>query len=138
MPADSEVIRQQVQAAFETIQEISNTAVSQMNSIRMTLLSLHGALMTRATQRLAEKNDSLDANLLAVRKKLVSDTVVAAASRPGDSRLKQAEMIKGIVDDTLALAAAADQARTQSRQKIELAEKSLDSTRQKMLQSFGS
>lgn len=136
MPADIEVIRQLLQSGFSTIQEVSTTAESRFNSIKMTLLTLHTALMNRSVQRLADKGNSLDENLLAVRSKITSDVCLTSASMSGDNRIAQAQQIKQIVDDTSKLMDLVSEKRRQNEDKFSEAKKVLDESKQNLLQSF--
>ena len=53
-------------AGLSTLQETMTTAAGRFASIKMTLLTIHGALVTQGVQRLAEQGAALDANLLAI------------------------------------------------------------------------
>jgi len=69
LPSDQLTIRMLENAGLATLQETTTTASGRFASIKMTLLTIHGALVTQGVQRLAEQGAALDANLLAVRQK---------------------------------------------------------------------
>ena len=133
LPADQETIRQLQQAGFMTLQETSTTAAARFASIKMTLLTLHGALVTQGVHRLSEQGAALDANLMAVRSKLAEKVVSTAANAPGNNRIAQAEQIKEILANTNTLIAIADDARKQNLVKFDQARKSLAESRLALL-----
>lgn len=133
IPADQLVIRQLQNAGITTLQETTTTAASRFASIKMTLLTIHGALVTKSVQQLADQGAALDANLAAVRGTLMRDVVTKAANAPGDNRLAQAEQLRGIVSETTALVGIIEQARTSNAQKFEQARNTFAQARQEML-----
>ena len=133
LPADQLVIRQLQNAGISTLQETSTTAASRFASIKMTLLTLHGAMVTTSVQKLAGQGAALDKNLTDVRGKLMSEVVTTAANAPGDNRVAQAEQLRGIVAETANLANIVEQARENNKQKFEQARQMFDSARQEML-----
>jgi molecular chaperone GrpE (heat shock protein) len=137
LPADIEVIRQLLQSGFSTIQEVSTTAVSRFSSIKMTLLTLHTALVNQGVQRLASKGADLDANLLAVRKKVSDDVCTTSASMAGDSRVTQANQIMQIVNDTVEMMEKVRLAREANFEKFEQAQTIRDEARKIMSEQFG-
>lgn len=112
LPADQLVLRQLQNAGIQTLQETATTASSRFASIKMTLLTLHGALMVKGVQKLAEQGAALDANLSAVRGKLMQDVVTTAAKAPGENRMQQAQQLQAIVQDTKLLLTIVENART--------------------------
>jgi hypothetical protein len=133
LPADHLVIRQLQAAGITTLQETTTTAASRFSSIKMTLLTINGAMITSGVQKLADKGAALDANLTAVRGKLMQDVVTKAANAPGDNRLAQAEQLKGIVESTQSLVGIVEQARTANQQKFTQARLMFDAARKDML-----
>jgi uncharacterized protein YPO0396 len=127
------VIRQLQNAGISTLQETTTTAASRFASIKMTLLTIHGALVTQGVQKLAQQGADLDANLLAVRSALMKDVVGKAASAPGENRLAQAQQLKAIVDDTRALVDVVEQARQKNQQMFEQARGMFAEARQEMM-----
>jgi hypothetical protein len=121
LPADQLTIRMLENAGIATLQETMTTASSRFASIKMTLLTIHGTLVTQGVQRLAEQGAALDANLLAVRSALMKDVVDKAATAPGDNRLAQAEGLKKIVADTKELVAIVDRAAENNQKKFQAA-----------------
>jgi len=121
LPADQLTIRMLENAGIATLQETMTTASSRFASIKMTLLTIHGTLVTQGVQRLAEQGAALDANLLAVRSALMKDVVDKAANAPGDNRLAQAEGLKKIVADTKELVAIVDRAAENNQKKFQAA-----------------
>ena len=133
LPADQLVIRQLQNAGITTLQETSTTAASRFASIKMTLLTIHGALVTKSVQQLADQGAALDANLASVRGTLMRDVVTKAANAPGDNRLAQAEQLRGIVSETTVLVGIIEQARTSNAQKFKQARNTFAQARQEML-----
>jgi hypothetical protein len=118
LPADQLVLRQLQNAGIQTLQETATTASSRFASIKMTLLTIHGSLMVKGVQKLAEQGAALDANLSAVRGKLMQDVVTTAANAPGENRLQQAEQLKAIVTETQALLTIVETAHINNAQKF--------------------
>lgn len=121
LPTDQLVIRQLQNAGLATWQETTTTAQSRFASIKMTLLTLHGTLMTQGVQKLAEQGRSLDENLAAVRGQLLRDVVQTSANMPGDNRLAQAQQLQQIVAESRALQDIVVQARSANAAKFEQA-----------------
>ena len=133
LPADQLVIRQLQNAAIATLQETTTTASSRFASIKMTLLTLHGALVTQSVQQLADHGAALDQNLAGVRSVLMKDVVTKAANAPGDNRLAQAQQLQAIVADTAQLVGVVEQARADNQQKFAQARDMFAQARQDML-----
>jgi chromosome segregation ATPase len=133
LPSDQLVIRQLQNAGISTLQETSTTAAARFASIKMTLLTIHGALVTQGVQRLAQQGAQLDDNLLAVRSKLMKDVVGTAATAPGDNRLAQARQLQAIVADSQALVTLVEQSRAKNAQSFQQAREMFAQARQDML-----
>ncbi|MCA9356611.1 hypothetical protein H6784_04585 [Candidatus Nomurabacteria bacterium] len=133
LPADQLVIRQLQNAGISTLQETTATASARFASIKMTLLTLHGALVAKGVQRLAAQGAALDANLLAVRGQLMKDVVTTSANAPGDNRLAQAKQLCDIVTETAELVSIVEQARVSNQQKFAQARQLFEGSRQQML-----
>jgi hypothetical protein len=131
LPADQETIRQLQQAGLMTLQETRTDA--RFASIKMTLLVLHGALVTQSVQRLADQGAALDANLMSVRHTISKRVVDSSANAPGNNRVAQAEQIKTIMNNTAELVSIVEQARLTNVAKFEVARKSLSESRQILL-----
>ncbi|MFO1337897.1 MAG: hypothetical protein U1F53_06605 [Burkholderiaceae bacterium] len=121
LPSDQLTVRLLENAGIATLQETMTTASGRFASIKMTLLTIHGTLVTQGVQRLAEQGAALDANLLAVRSALLKDVVTKAANAPGDNRLAQAEGLQKIVADTRELVAIVDKAGQDNQRKFDAA-----------------
>jgi hypothetical protein len=133
LPSDQLVIRQLQNAGISTLQETSTTAAARFASIKMTLLTLHSALVTQGVQRLAQQGADLDQNLMAVRSKLMKDVVEKAASAPGDNRLAQARQLQAIVADSRSMVELVEQARTKNEQSFQQARAVFAQMRQEMV-----
>lgn len=133
LPADQLVIRQLQNAGLASLQEIAATLAGRFNSIRMSLLSLHGARLTQDLQRLAQAGAELDANLAAVRGQLLGEVAVQAASQPGNQRLAQAQQLQEIVAESRRLHALVNAARQESRDKNASARRLFAEAQQQML-----
>jgi hypothetical protein len=121
LPADQLTIRMLENAGISTLQETTTTAAARFASIKMTLLTIHGTLVTQGVQRLAEQGAALDANLQSVRAKLMKDVVITAANAPGENRQREAEGLRRIVSDTRELVDLVDKAEAANQQKFEQA-----------------
>ncbi len=133
LPSDQLVIRQLQNAGLATWQETSTTASARFASIKMTLLTLHGALLTQGVQRMAEQGKALDDSLGAVRAKLMRDVVTTSANQPGENRLAQAQQLQHIVAESRALQGIVLHARQANAQKFEQARSLLAQAQQDML-----
>jgi hypothetical protein len=133
LPSDQLVIRQLQNAAISTLQETTTTAASRFASIKMTLLTIHGALVTKSVQQLAAQGAALDANLVGVRAVLMKEVVGQAANAPGDNRLAQAQQLQGIVADTAQLVQLVENARADNQRKFAEARELFAKARQDML-----
>jgi len=100
LPAETLVARTLQNAGLQTLQEITTNARGRFASIKQTLISLHVSLQIRDVQRLDQQGARLDESLNRVRGKLLTQVVNTAANAPGDNRLKQAQEVKKIVEDT--------------------------------------
>lgn len=132
LPADQEVIRQIEVAGVSTLGETLTTSASRFASIKMTLLSAHGALSVKSLQNLSAASAELDKNLLSIRGKLVKDVATTAAAAPGVNRLFQAEQIMQIVRETGELYQAVEAARKDNEQKFATAKASFEQARESM------
>lgn len=133
LPADQLVIRQLQNAGISTLQETWTTAAGRFASIKMTLLTINGAMIVKSVQQLANQGAELDSSLMQVRGKMMTDVVTTAANAPGDNRVAQAEQLRGIVADTAKLAEIVEQARLTNQQKFGQARQMFDQARQDML-----
>lgn len=133
LPADQLVIRQLQNAGVATLQELATTMASRFASIKMTLLTIHGARMVQDLQRLGQQGADLDRNLNQVRSMLMKDVVETAATAPGDNRLQQAQQLQSVVADTQNLVALVDAARDTNQRKFEEARTLMAQARQDML-----
>lgn len=133
LPADQLVIRQLQNAGVATLQELATTMASRFASIKMTLLTIHGARMVQDLQRLAQQGADLDRNLNQVRGMLMKDVVETAATAPGNNRLQQAQQLQSVVADTQNLVALVDAARDSNQRKFEEARALMAQARQDML-----
>lgn len=133
LPADQLVIRQLQQSGIQTLQEVQTTASSRFASIKMTLVTINGAMVTRGVQQLADQGAALDNNLTAVRGLLMKEVVTKSANAAGDNRMAQAEQLRGIVQETTALKAIVEQARTSNQEKFSKTRELFSSARQQML-----
>lgn len=133
LPSDQLTIRMLENAGLSTLQETMTTASGRFASIKMTLLTIHGALVTQGVQRLAEQGAALDANLLAVRSALMKDVVTKAANAPGDNRLADANGLKRVVEETRELVQIVDRAAESNRQKFDAARTITQQARQELL-----
>lgn len=132
LPADQIVIQQIEQAGVATLQETATTIASRFASIKMTLLSIHGAFAVKSVQQLSERQARLDEQLQKVRTATVKDVAVAAAAAPGDNRLRQAQQIEDIVTATKEIHAMIETAKRQSDEKFATARQKFAQARQEL------
>ena len=137
LPADRLLIRQLQQAGYATLQQMASTLAGRFNSIRMSLLSLHGARLTQDLQRLAESGAALDANLARVRGQLVREVAATAIRAPGEQALAQARQLQMIVADSQRLRGELQTLRQQSTDQQQRARQLLAEARAQMLDLAG-
>ena len=118
LPAEQLVIRQIQTATIQTLQEVTTTTAGRFASIKMTLLTLHGAMTVQNLQRTAQQGADLDANLSRVRERMVMGVVTTAANAPGDNRLQQASQLREVVKNTQALQALVEKSRIDNQIKF--------------------
>ena len=118
LPADKMVIQQIEQAGVATLQETATTLASRFASIKMTLLSLHGAFAVKSVQQLSQRQARMDAQLAQLRSATLKDVAVTAAATPGDNRLAQAQQIESIVASTKEIHGLVEQAKRQTDEKF--------------------
>ncbi|QOT78119.1 hypothetical protein [Cupriavidus basilensis] len=133
LPAEQLVIRQLQNAGVSTLQELIVTMGDRFASIRMTLLTIHGAQMVQNVQRLGQSGANLDKNLQEVRSRLMQNVVATAATAPGNNRLDQANNLKRVVADTQALQSIVQAARATNQAKFEEARSTMSQVRQDLL-----
>lgn len=121
LPADQMVIQQIEQAGIATLQETATTVASRFASIKMTLLSIHGAFAVKSVQQLASRQAKLDKQLTDIRGRALKDVAVTAALTPGDNRLAQAQQIEQIIATTNEIHGLVDAARKSTEEKFEQA-----------------
>ena len=121
LPADQLVIQQIEQAGVATLQETATTIASRFASIKMTLLSIHGAFAVKSVQQLSERQARMDEQLTKLRGAALKDVAVAAASAPGDNRLAQAQQIEAIIVSTREIHDLVEAAKQETEAKFETA-----------------
>lgn len=132
LPADQIVIQQIEQAGVATLQEVATTVASRFASIKMTLLSIHGAFAVKSVQQLSARQAKLDEQLQKVRAGTLKDVAVAAASAPGDNRLAQAQQIENIVASTKEIHGLIETAKRQSDEKFATARQKFARAREEL------
>lgn len=121
LPADQLVIQQIEQAGLATLQETATTIASRFASIKMTLLSIHGAFAVKSVQQLGERQARLDEQLTRLRGAALKDVAVAAAKAPGDNRLAQAQQIEAVIASTREIHDLVEAAKRETEEKFEAA-----------------
>ena len=121
LPADQMVIQQIEQAGVATLQETATTIASRFASIKMTLLSIHGAFAVKSVQQLSQRQARMDEQLTKLRGAALKDVAVAAAKAPGDNRLAQAQQIEAIIASTREIHELVEAARRETEEKFEAA-----------------
>jgi len=115
LPANQLVIRQLQNAGIGTIQETTTTATGRFADIKMTLLTLNGALMLQGVQNLANQGAELDKNLQSVQSKLMKQVVTTSANAPGKNRIAQAEQLKKAIQDVKEINQIVEDARSANK-----------------------
>lgn len=121
LPADQMVIQQIEQAGITTLQETATTIASRFASIKMTLLSLHGAFAVKSVQQITERQARMDDQLTKLRQATLKDVAVSAAKAPGENRLAQARQIEQIVISTREIHGLVEAAKRETEAKFETA-----------------
>lgn len=134
LPADQLVIQQIEQAGIGTLQETATTVASRFASIKMTLLSIHGAFSVKSVQQLADRQAKLDKQLTELRGRALKDVAVAAAQAPGENRLAQAQQIEQIIATTQEIHGLVEAAKKATEEKFEEARRRFASARQELAQ----
>ncbi len=132
LPADQIVIQQIEQAGVATLQEVATTIASRFASIKMTLLSIHGAFAVKSVQQLSARQAKLDEQLQKVRSATLKDVAVSAATAPGDNRLAQAQQIESIVASTKEIHGMIEIAKRQSEEKFAAARQKFARAREEL------
>ena len=121
LPADALVIQQVEAAGVATLQETATTVASRFASIKMALLSIHGAFAVKTVQQLSARQAKLDEQLTKVRGDALKDVAVTAAKAPGDNRLAQARQIEAVIASTQEINELVKSARRETDEKFETA-----------------
>lgn len=132
LPADQLVIQQIQQAGLATLQETATTVASRFASIKMTLLSIHGAFAVKGVQQLGERQARLDKQLTEVRGRALKDVAVSAALAPGENRLAQAEQITQVIAATKEIHGLVEAAKKTSAEKLEAARQKFAAAREEL------
>ena len=132
LPADQLVIQQIEQAGVATLQETATTVASRFASIKMTLLSIHGAFAVKSVQQIAGRQAKLDQQLTELRGRALKDVAVAAAQAPGDNRVAQAQQIESIIATTKEIHGLVEAARKTTDEKFEIARRKFADARQEL------
>ncbi|HEY4200303.1 MAG TPA: hypothetical protein VGM83_07055 [Devosiaceae bacterium] len=130
LPADKMVIQQIEQAGIATLQETATTVASRFASIKMALLSIHGAFAVKNVQQLAGRQAKLDQQLTELRGRALKDVAVAAAAAPGDNRLAQAQQIEQVIATTREIHGLVDAARKSTEEKFDEARRKFIAARE--------
>lgn len=132
LPADQLVIQQIEQAGITTLQETATTVASRFASIKMTLLSIHGAFAVKSVQQIAGRQAKLDRQLTELRGRALKDVAVSAALAPGENRIAQAQQIESIIATTKEIHGLVEAARKTTEEKFEVARRQFAGARQEL------
>lgn len=103
LPTDNAVVQMLKYGAVNTLHEANVTMATRFASIKMTLITLHTALVTRSVQMLGDKGAELDRNLAQARTRLMKTVVEEAGNAPGRNRQQQAQQLLSIVEGVRAI-----------------------------------
>lgn len=129
LPADQMVIQQIEAAGVATLQETATTVSSRFASIKMTLLSIHGAFAVKSVQQISERQARLDQQLTQLRGQATKDVAVTAAKAPGDNRVAQAQQIAAIITQTREIHELVQAAKKETEEKFEEARRLFEQSR---------
>ncbi|HET7843508.1 MAG TPA: hypothetical protein VFL14_05115 [Xanthomonadales bacterium] len=129
LPADRMVIEQVQAAGVATLQETATTIAARFASIKMTLLSIHGAFAVKTVQQLSARSAQLDEQLTKVRAEALKDVAVTAAKQPGDNRLAQAKQIEAVIASTREIDELVEAAKKETDAKFDAARASFEQSR---------
>lgn len=132
LPADQLVIQQIEQAGVATLQETATTVASRFASIKMTLLSIHGAFAVKSVQQLAGRQAKLDRQLTELRGRALKDVAVTAALAPGENRVAQAQQIEQIIATTKEVHGLVAAAKKTTDERFEVARQKFAAARQEL------
>ena len=132
LPADQLVIQQIEQAGVATLQETATTVASRFASIKMTLLSIHGAFAVKSVQQIAGRQAKLDRQLTELRGRALKDVAVAAALAPGENRVAQAQQIESIIVTTKEIHGLVEAARKTTDEKFDIARQKFADARREL------
>lgn len=133
LPADQMVIQQIEQAGIATLQETATTVASRFASIKMTLLSIHGAFAVKSVQQMAGRQAKLDRQLTELRGRALNDVAVTAALAPGENRVAQAQQIERIIASTKEIHELVAAAKRTTSENFELARQKFLTARQDLV-----
>lgn len=119
LPADYAMVQAILNSAVHTLHETNVTTATRFASIKMTLVTIHAAMVTKNVQELEQKGRHLDADLAKVRGYLARTVAETAANAPGNNRESQAEDLLAIVTSTREIQRAVSSARESNRQKFD-------------------
>ncbi|MBN3761332.1 hypothetical protein [Burkholderia sp. Ac-20365] len=134
LPAEQVVIQQLETAGTSTLQELRTNMGTRFASIRMTLLTIHSAQLVQNVQRLDGANADLERNLQDVRARITKTVVTTAANAPGNNRIRQAQELKKIINDTRELQDAVDASREANREKFATARAMFEEARSEVFE----
>jgi len=132
LPADQLVIQQIEQAGVTTLQETATTLAARFASIKMTLLSIHGAFAVKGVQQLGERQARLDRQLTEIRGRALKDVAVSAAQAPGENRLAQAEQIAQVIAATKEIHGLVEAAKKATEEKFAAAREKFAAAREEL------
>ena len=121
-----------LQSGIITFQEVMGSAGSRFNSIRMTLIHIHGVLGVKNVQSLADQSAALDAQLNTVRSSWTKSVVQKAATMSGENRLQQMRRLEQLSSDCKELLRVEQEARTANQKICQEIRPQLEAMRQKL------
>lgn len=134
LPADRMVIEQVQAAGVATLQETATTVASRFASIKMALLSIHGAFAVKTVQQLSARQAQLDEQLTKVRGEALKDVAVTAAKAPGDNRLAQAKQIEAVIASAKEVRELVEAARKETDEKFDTARAMFEQSRAALIE----
>ena len=130
----ADAIRATVRAFSQgaTLQETATTVASRFASIKMTLLSIHGAFAVKSVQQIAGRQAKLDRQLTELRGRALKGVAGASGLGPGETRVAQAQQFEAISVTTKEIHGLDEAARKTTDEKFEIARQKFADARREL------
>lgn len=103
IPAEQASIAILTDASVKTLQESVGSSSATFASIKSTLISINGIIVTMGLQNSSKGTQNLNRNLLETRAKMLNQVVTTATESIGLARIEQAQQVKDVIAQTAAM-----------------------------------